>query len=60
MGPLHFDIHTPAFVMHTYVVRISNLSTLSEVLILNFEYVYRVMGSEKLVRKSKVRIWRSM
>jgi hypothetical protein len=31
-----------------------NLSTLSEVRISNFEYVYRVTPSEKLVRKSKV------
>jgi hypothetical protein len=35
------------------------LNTLSEIHILNFEYVYRVMRSEKLVCKSKVRIWRS-
>ncbi len=40
-------------------VRISNLGMLSEVCISNFEYVYRVMRSEKLVRKLKVRIWRS-
>ncbi len=36
-------------------VCISNSSTLSEVSISNFEYVYRVMRSEKLVRKLKVR-----
>jgi hypothetical protein len=34
---------------------ILNLSMLSEVRIANFEYVYRVMRSEKLVCKSKVR-----
>jgi hypothetical protein len=34
-------------------------STLSEVRVLNFKYVYRVMCSEKLERKLKVRIWRS-
>ncbi len=59
MGPLYFNIRTLVFVMRTYVVRTSNSSTLSEVSILNFEYVYRVMGSEKLVRKLKVRISRS-
>jgi hypothetical protein len=58
MGPLYFDIRSPVFVMRTCIVCILNLSTLSEVRISNFEYVYRVMHSEKLVHKSKVRIWR--
>ncbi len=59
MGPLYFDIRTPVFVMRTYIVRILNWSTLSEVRISNFEYVYRVLGSGNLVRESKVRMWRS-
>jgi hypothetical protein len=42
-----------------WIVLILNLSTLSEVIISNFMYVYRVMRSEKLVHKSKVHIWRS-
>ncbi len=44
----------------TALVRISNSSTLSEVRISNFECVYSVMHSKKLVRKLKVEIWRSM
>ncbi len=43
-----------------WIVRTLNLSTSSAVCISNFEYVYRVMLTEQLVRKSKVRIWRSM
>jgi hypothetical protein len=44
--------------MHTYIVCISNSSMLSEVHISNFKYVYnRVMRSEKIVRKLKVRIY---
>jgi hypothetical protein len=43
-----------------WIVRISNLSTLNEVRISNFKYIYGVMRSEKLVRKLKVRIWMSM
>ncbi len=43
-----------------WIVRISNLRKLSEVRISNFEYVCRVMRSEKLVRKLKVCIWRSI
>jgi hypothetical protein len=54
MGPLYFDIHAPVFVMRTYIVHILNSSTLKEVRILNFEYVYRVMHSEKLVHELKV------
>jgi hypothetical protein len=52
MGPLYFDIRTPVFVMRTYIVRILNLSTSSEVRISNFnKYIYRVMRSEKPVFK---------
>ncbi len=40
--------------MRTYIVRILNMSTLSEVRKSNFEYVNRVIRSERLVRKSKV------
>jgi hypothetical protein len=61
VGPsLYFDIRTHVFVMRTLdIVRISNLSMLSEVRMSNFEYIHRVIPSETLVRNWKVRIWRS-
>jgi hypothetical protein len=54
LGPLYFDIRTPVFVMHTYIVCISNSNTLNEVRISNFKYVYRAMRSKKssIVHKS--------
>jgi hypothetical protein len=53
MGASYFDIRTLVFIMRTYLVHRLNLSTLSEVLVSYFKYVYRVIHSERLVRKQK-------
>jgi hypothetical protein len=55
--PLYFDIRTLVFIIRTYIVRILNMSTLSEVRKSNFEYVNGVIRSERLVRKSNIYVY---
>ncbi len=59
MRPSYFDIRIPVLVMRTLDSTFIEFEYVEGSTYANFEYVYRVMRSERSKRKLKVRIWRS-